>query len=184
MTACDGCGKILGHKKYKFHRMWRIEGTYCKECMLELGKEFDQYGRITLSKKRCDLCKVGFYFLKTNLSETQKRHLCKVCNEAVLSGAIPDKLAGQRPGKIPQVMLVFAGLGVLMMVMGLVYTIVIAPTSQGNLLGILFGSATTAMGFVLFKKTIRSRSLILGKSKGLTTEATSTTTSTGLEHNK
>jgi hypothetical protein len=40
------------------------------------------------------------------------------------------------------------------------------------------------MGFVLFKKTIRSRSLILGKSKGLSTEATSTTTSTGLEHNK
>jgi hypothetical protein len=69
--------------------------------------------------------------------------------------------------------------------MGLVYTVVIAPASQGNLLGILFGSATTAMGFILFKKTIRSRSLILGKSKGLTTEATSTTTtSTGLEHNK
>jgi hypothetical protein len=41
-------------------------------------------------------------------------------------------LAGQKPGKIPQVMLVFAGLGVFMMVMGLVYTVVIAPSSQGN----------------------------------------------------
>jgi hypothetical protein len=152
--------------------------------MLELGKEFDQYGRITLSKKRCDLCKVDFYFLKTNLSGKQKRHLCKVCDEAVISGAIPDKLAGQKPGKIPQVMLVFAGLGVLMMVMGLVYTVAIAPFSQANLLGILFGSATTAMGFVLFKKTIRSRNLILGKSRGLTTQATSTTTSTGIEHHK
>ena len=152
--------------------------------MLELGKEFDQYGKITLSKKRCDLCKVDFYFLKTNLSEKQKRHLCKVCDEAVTSGAIPDKLAGQKPGKIPQVMLVFAGLGVLMMVMGLVYTVAIAPFSQANLLGILFGSATTAMGFVLFKKTIRSRNLIMGKSQRLTTQATNTTTSTGVEHHK
>jgi hypothetical protein len=103
MTACDGCGNLLGFKKYRFHRMWRIEGKYCKECMLELGKDFDQYGRITLSKKQCDLCKVGFYFLKSTWSGKQKRHLCQVCKEAVLSGVIPDKSAGPRPGKVPQV---------------------------------------------------------------------------------
>jgi hypothetical protein len=173
VTGCDGCGKILGYKKYRFHRMWRIEGNYCKECMLELGKDFDQYARITLPKKRCDLCKVELYFLKTNLSERQKRHLCKVCNEAVVNGVIPDKLPVRKPGRIPQVMIVFAGLGVLMMVLGLAYTIAVAPTVQGNILGILFGSATTAMGFVLFKKTIRSRNLILGRSKAASKEATS-----------
>jgi hypothetical protein len=173
MTGCDGCGKILGYKKYRFHRMWRIEGNYCKECMLELGKDFDQYARITLPKKRCELCKVEFYFLKTNLSEKQKRHLCKVCNEAVVNGVIPDKLLVRKPGRIPQVMIVFAGLGVLMMVLGLAYTIAAASTGQGNILGILFGSATTAMGFVLFKKTIRSRNLILGESKAASKEATS-----------
>ena len=173
MTGCDGCGKILGYKKYRFHRMWRIEGNYCKECMLELGKDFDQYARITLPKKRCDLCKVEFYFLKTNLSEKEKRHLCKVCNEAVLNGVIPDnKLLVRKPGRIPQVMIVFAGLGVLMMVLGLGYTLAIAPSGQGNILGILFGSATTAMGFVLFKKTIRSRNLLLGKAKAASKEAT------------
>jgi hypothetical protein len=142
--------------------------------MMELGRDFDQFGTITLSKKPCDLCKVNFYFLKTNLSEKQKKHLCKVCNEAVLNGVIPDKLSGQSPGKIPQVMMVFAGLGVLMMALGLAYTIAVAPTSQGNLLGILFGSTTTAMGFVLFKKTIRSRNLLLGKSKTSLKDATST----------
>jgi hypothetical protein len=173
MTGCDGCGKILGYKKYRFHRMWRIEGNYCKECMMELGKEFDKFGRISLPKKRCDLCKVEFYFLKSNLSANQKRHLCKVCNEAVVNGVIPNKLTDQRPGKIPQVMVAFAGLGVLMMVLGLVYTIAIAPASEGNILGILFGSATTAMGFVLFKKTVRSRNLILGKTKEASKEATS-----------
>lgn len=166
MTGCDGCGKILGFKKYKFHRMWRIEGKYCRECMLELGKDFDQHGKITLPKRRCDLCNVDFYFLKSTWVGKQQKHYCHVCNEAVINGAIPDRSKGQSPGKVPQVMMMFAGLGVVMMALGLVYTLVIAPSvGQGSVLGILFGSATTAMGFVLFKKTTRSRSLILGKTK-------------------
>jgi hypothetical protein len=174
MTACDGCGKILGFKKYRFHRMWRIEGKYCKECMLELGKDFDQYGRITLSKKPCDLCNVDFFFLKSTWSGKQKRRLCHVCNEAVLNGVIPDKSARPNPGRVPQVMMIFAGLGVLMMALGLAYTVAVAPTGQGNLLGIIFGSTTTAMGFVLFKKTVRSRNLILGKAR-LTSAAEAST---------
>ncbi len=142
--------------------------------MLELGKDFDLYGRITSSKKQCDLCKVDFYFLKSTWSGKQKSHLCQVCSEAVLSGVIPDKLTAPKPGKVPQVMLIFAGLGVLMMALGLAYTVAVAPTGQGNLLGILFGSTTTAMGFVLFKKTVRSRSLILGKLRLASTATTST----------
>ena len=133
--------------------------------MIELGKDFDRFGRIRLPKSRCDVCKLEFYFLKSNLQGKQKRHLCKVCNEAVLNGVIPDKLQDRRPGRVPQVMTAFAGLGVLMMVLGLVYTVAIAPYGQGNILGILFGSTTTAMGFVLFKRTVRSRNLLLGKSR-------------------
>jgi hypothetical protein len=78
-------------------------------------------------------------------------------------------------------MLIFAGLGVLMMALGLTYTVAVAPTAQGNLLSILFGSTTTAMGFVLFKKTVRSRNLILGKSR-LAPTKTTTTTSTKTGH--
>lgn len=171
MTACDGCGKILGFKKYKFHRMWRIEGKYCRDCMLELGKEFDQHAAITLPKRHCDLCNVGYYFLRSTWTGKQQKHYCHTCNEAVINGVIPDRSKGQSPGNVPRVMMVFAGLGVLMMVLGLVYTVAIAPNSQGNLLGILFGSATTGMGFILFKKTVKSRSLILGKAKMNTTSA-------------
>ena len=143
--------------------MWRIDGRYCRECMLELGKEFDQHGRITLPKKRCDLCNVNYYFLKSTWSGKQQRHYCHICNEAVRNGVIPAKSTGPKLGKVPQVMMIFASLGVLMMILGLVYTILVAPYSHGNLLGILFGSTTTAMGFVLFKKTVKSRSMILGK---------------------
>ncbi|MEM2141068.1 MAG: hypothetical protein QXG20_08725, partial [Nitrososphaera sp.] len=87
---------------------------------------------------------------------------CDVCHQAVTSGAIPDKTQKQVPRRLPQVMTVFAGLGVLMMGLGLVFTL---TASGDSLVSILFGSVTTALGFVLFKKTVRSRSLILGKAR-------------------
>jgi len=165
LTACDGCGIILGFKKYRFHRMWRIEGKYCKQCMLTLGKEFDQYGRITLPKKRCDLCNVNFYFLKSAWNGKQQKHYCHVCREAVVSGVIPDQPKNQIPNKIPKIMMIFAALGIVMMALGLFYTVSVGSSGQANIIGILFGSTTTALGFILFKRTVKSRSLILGKAE-------------------
>ena len=163
MTGCSGCGKALGFKKFKFHRMWRILGYYCKECMLKLGQDFDDHGRITLPQTRCDLCHVEFYFLKSAWQGKKQGHYCDVCQQAVANGAIPDKSRQQPPQKIPQVMTIFAGLGVLMMGLGLVFTLMAAPGGESSLVNIIFGSVTTALGFVLFRKTVRSRSLLMGK---------------------
>lgn len=163
MTSCSGCGKVLGFKKFKFHRMWRIPGYYCKDCMLILGKEFDKHGKLTLPKRKCDLCNVEFYYLQTAWQGKKQNHYCDVCHQAVISGAIPDKKQKNIPTKLPQVMMMFAGLGVLMMVLGLVFTLMVAPSSDANIVNIMFGAITTALGFVLFKKTIRSRSLLIAK---------------------
>lgn len=165
MTGCSGCGIVLGFKKYRFQRMWRIPGYYCKDCMLKLGKDFDDHGKVTLPMYACDLCKVQFHFLKSAWQGKKQGHYCVVCHEAITNGVIPDKSKQEPPRKLPQVMIIFAGLGVLMMALGLVFTLMVAPGSDSSLLNILFGSATTAMGFVLFKKTVRSRSLLLGRAK-------------------
>lgn len=163
MTSCSGCGKVLGFKKYKFHRMWRIPGYYCKECMLTLGQDFDKHGKLTLPKKKCDLCSLEFYYLKSAWQGKKQNHYCDVCHQAVISGAIPDKKQANIPNKLPQVLVIFAGLGVLMMVLGLVFTLMVTPGGDSNIINILFGAVTTALGFVLFKKTMRSRSLLLAK---------------------
>ena len=110
MTGCSGCGKALGFKKYKFHRMWRIPGYYCKECMLKLGHDFDEHGRITLPIHQCDLCKLQFHFLKSAWQGKKQGHYCDVCHQAVTSGVIPDKNQKQVPQRLPQAMTVFAGL--------------------------------------------------------------------------
>lgn len=162
MTHCSGCGSSLSWKKYKFHRMWRIPGYYCKECMFELGKDFDKHGRVVRPKQPCDLCSVEFYFLQNVWENKKQKHYCKVCSEAVSNGVIPAKGVGPAPKKLPQVMMIFAGLGVLMMVLGLMFTLMTAGGEQ-SLANIMFGAVTTALGFVLFKKTVKSRNLLVGK---------------------
>lgn len=48
-----------------------------------------------------------------------------------------------------------------MMVLGLAFTM-LSTGSDANVVNILFGAATTALGFVLLRKTLRSRSLLMG----------------------
>lgn len=62
-------------------------------------------------------------------------------------------------------MMIFAALGIVMMALGLFYTVSVGSSGQANIVGILFGSTTTALGFILFKRTVKSRSLILGKAE-------------------
>ena len=175
VAHCSGCGVVLGWKKYKFQRMWRVPGYYCRQCMLELGRDFDRHARITLPTVPCALCGVGYYFLKGCTKGGGKRHMyCKVCHEAVSSGAVPavrqeaeQAGGGQKqlkapPRNLPLVMMIFAGLGALMMVMGLVFTMM-STGDDANVANILFGSVTTALGFVLLRKTLKSRSLLLGR---------------------
>ena len=160
MTHCSGCGAVLGWKKYRFQKMCRIPGYYCKECMLELGGDFDKHGRITTPTRPCGLCGVGYYFLKQSGGGHEK--YCSVCREAVSAGAVaaPGKRPAQ-PKSLPLVMMIFAGLGGTMMVLGLAFTM-LSTGSDANVVNILFGAATTALGFVLLRKTLRSRSLLMG----------------------
>ena len=85
MAHCSGCGIPLSWKKYRFQRMWKIPGYFCKKCMLDLGKDFDKYGRIVTPARPCDLCSVEFYFLKAVTKEHKRQHYCHVCHESVVS---------------------------------------------------------------------------------------------------
>lgn len=164
MTHCSGCGITLGWKKYKFQRMWRIKGYYCRLCMLELGKEFDKHARIVSPTRPCDLCGVEYYFMRQYTKGGVHRNYCHVCFEAVSNGAVradsPKELP-RPPQKLPLVMIIFAGLGGLMMLLGLGFTMM-STGEDANIMNILFGAITTALGFVLIRKTLKSRSLLLG----------------------
>jgi len=162
MASCNGCGEAIGFKKYKFNKMWRIGGSYCKPCMMTVGANWEKYGKVTLPRTPCDLCRVDFFFLKPAWQGEKRKNFCGVCYRTAISGILPDKTKGEAPGNMPIPMLIFAGLGALMMVLGLLFTVVGTASGEMNLVNILFGSFTTAAGFLLLRRTLRNRRLIAG----------------------
>tara|TARA_B000000460_G_C21485398_1_gene378999 strand:- start:237 stop:728 length:492 start_codon:yes stop_codon:yes gene_type:complete len=162
MASCNGCGEAIGFKKYKFNKMWRIGGSYCKPCMMTVGTNWEKYGKVTLPRTPCDLCRVDFFFLKPAWQGEKRKNFCGVCYRTAISGILPDKSKGEAPGNMPIPMMIFAGLGALMMVLGLLFTVVGTASGEMNLVNILFGSFTTAAGFLLLRRTLRNRRLIAG----------------------
>ena len=46
MASCSGCGMVLGFKKYKFKKLWRIGGSYCRPCMVKIGEDWDEHVKL------------------------------------------------------------------------------------------------------------------------------------------
>ena len=162
MASCNGCGEALGFKKYRFNKLWKISGYYCKACMLRVGDDWEKHGRVTIPTVPCDLCQTEFYFLTPAWQGSKQKRFCGVCYRTAISGILPDKNKGEAPGKMPYSMMIFAGLGAVMMVLGMVFTLVGTASGDMNLVNVLFGAFTTAAGFMLLRRTLRNRRLIAG----------------------
>jgi hypothetical protein len=168
MTSCTGCNVALGFKKYNFQKQWRVPGYFCKECMKEIGQDFDDHGRITLPKRSCDSCHQDFFFLTTTWQNKKRHRCCNVCKDLVDIQATTDKYAEEPylppvPSRVPIMMAIFAGFGVLLMITGLAYVVLVAPTQEANILHIIVGSSMTGGGFMLARKMVKVRNIVLGK---------------------
>ncbi len=64
------------------------------------------------------------------------------------------------PSRVPVMMAIFAAFGVLLMIVGLAYVLLNADL---GLLHIVVGSSMTAGGFMLARKMVKIRNVILGK---------------------
>ena len=162
MASCSGCGIVLGFKKYKFKKLWRIGGSYCKPCMMKVGENWEAHGKVTLPMRPCDLCQTEFYFLKTAWQGKKQKHFCDVCHKVALSGVLPDRSKKEMTNKFPIPMLIIGALGGLLMILGLAFTLIGDGSNEPNMVNILFGAATTAVGFLLVRRTIINRRLLLG----------------------
>jgi len=130
--------------------------------MMRVGEDWEKHGRVTIPMNPCDLCRTEFYFLKPAWQGSKERRFCGVCYRTAISGVLPDKNKGEAPGKMPVSMMMFAGLGALMMVLGMVFTLVGTSSGEMNLVNLLFGAFTTAAGFMPLRRTLRNRRLIAG----------------------
>ncbi len=182
-TFCEGCGLKLGWRKYRFTRLWRIPGVYCRDCMIKVGKNFESSdtGEVTLPRRECTMCRHGFYFLN-------KRHeklYCVSCFQAVTSGlpsARSPKLEGDqasvaeklvRPlvvdpkyAPVRKYVIFVGGTGAIFMAAGLVFTFYFMATDPG-LFTFLYGSVTSVMGFILLRKAMKVRGRLIAGTKNI-----------------
>ncbi len=163
MAFCTGCNVSLGWKKYNFQKQWRIQGYFCKSCMKNLGQDFDDNGKVTLPKRACDSCKQEFYFLTTKWQNKQRHRCCDVCKDLTVIDPDSDPVLPPIPSRIPIMMAIFAGFGVLLMIAGLAYVMVVAPQQDSSILHVIIGSCMTGAGFMLARKMVKVRNIVLGK---------------------
>ena len=166
MTSCAGCNITLGWKKYNFQKQWRIPGYYCKTCMMEIGQDFDDNGRITLPKRTCDSCHHEFFFLTTTWHNKKRHRCCQVCKDLDFTeSSSREPSLPPVPARVPTMMALFAAFGVLLMIAGFAYVMLVAPQQESNILHIIIGSCMSGGGFMLARKMIKVRNIILGKTK-------------------
>jgi len=110
----------------------------------------------------CDLCRTEFYFLKTAWQGKKQKHFCDVCHNVAKSGVLPDPSKKEMTNKFPIPMLIIGGLGGVLMILGLFFTLMGGGEEGPNMVNILFGAFTTGVGFLLIRRTINNRRLLLG----------------------
>jgi len=160
LTFCTGCNVSLSRwKKYNFHRMWHVPGYFCKECMKKIGQDWDDHGKITLSKRACDLCEQSFFFLTTK--NKHRYHYCNVCKDIEYVESVNDM--SPIPPKIPITMGIFACFGILLMFVGFAYVLLFAPQQHFNFLHVLIGACITGGGLLLTRRMIKVRNFMLCK---------------------
>ena len=163
MTSCAGCNISLGWKKYNFQKQWRVPGYFCKTCMKDLGQDFDDNGKVTLPKRTCDSCKQDFFFLTTKFENKQRHRCCQICKDLTAIDPESEPALPPVPSRIPIMMALFAGFGVILMIAGLAYVMVVAPGQDSSILHVIIGSCMTGAGFMLELKMVKVRNIVLGK---------------------
>jgi len=67
-------------------------------------------------------------------------------------------------------MALFAAFGVLLMIAGFVYVMLVAPQQESSILHVIIGSCMSGAGFMLARKMVKVRNIILGKTPNMTKE--------------
>ena len=166
MTSCAGCNVTLGWKKYNFQKQWRVRGYFCKSCMKQIGQDFDSHGKITLPKRTCDSCNQEFFFLTTTWQNKQRHRCCHVCKDIDFTALTSkDTSLPPVPSRIPMMMATFAAFGIFLMIGGFAYVLLVAPQQDSGVLHVIIGSCMSGAGFMLARKMVKVRNLVLGKTE-------------------
>ncbi|QLH07073.1 hypothetical protein C5F50_08325 [Nitrosopumilus ureiphilus] len=139
--------------------------------MEKIGQDFDDHGKITLPKRKCDSCHQEFFFFTTTWHNKQRHRCCHVCKDLDFTDSTSEAaLLPPVPSRVPVMMAVFASFGIMLMIGGFAYVMLVAPQQDSSILHVIIGSSMSGAGFMLARKMVKVRNMILGKTPQLTTE--------------
>ncbi|MCE2506131.1 MAG: hypothetical protein J4F36_06635 [Nitrosopumilaceae archaeon] len=139
--------------------------------MKKIGHDFDEHGKITLPKRTCDSCHQEFFFLTTIWQNKQRHRCCDVCKGLdSIESSSKTALLPSVPSRIPVMMAIFAAFGIMLMIGGFAYVMLVAPQQESSILHVIIGSCMSGAGFMLARKMVKVRNMILGKNSQLATE--------------
>jgi hypothetical protein len=133
--------------------------------MEKIGQDFDLHGKITLPKRKCDSCNQEFFFFTTTWQNKQRHRCCHVCKNLDFTESSKVTSLPSIPSRIPMMMAMFAAFGILLMIGGFAYVMLVAPQQESGILHVIIGSCMSGGGFMLARKMVKVRNLILGKEK-------------------
>lgn len=142
--------------------------------MIKIGKNFEESigGNLTLPKLKCSLCCNNYYFLKCVNTKKGNEQYCNFCQAILVneerasnggsvhssrinsSDSDSDSDSSSIPPRSPplRVSLISGLIGVMLMIIGFVFTFFNMESDGANLMRFVFGSATSLAGFILFRR--------------------------------
>lgn len=130
--------------------------------MEKIGQDFDDHGRITIPKRTCDSCHLEFYFLDSIWHDKKQKRCCEICKDTGFIETSSTVLS-PIPPRVPIMMAIFAAFGVLLMLAGFAYVVMVAPQQDSGVLHVIIGSSMSGAGFMLARKMVKVRNIVLGK---------------------
>jgi len=103
--------------------------------------------------------------LTTTWQDKQRHRCCYVCKDLDFTKSSKGAFLPPVPPNVPLMMAAFAAFGVLLMIVGFAYVLLVAPQQDSNILHIIIGSSMTGGGFMLARKMVKVRNMILGKTQ-------------------
>jgi hypothetical protein len=100
--------------------------------------------------------------LESVWNNKKQKRCCHVCKDLDFTEKSSNALP-QVPPRVPIMMAIFAAFGILLMLAGFVYVILVAPQQDAGILHVILGSTMSGAGFMLARKMVKVRNIILGK---------------------
>ena len=132
--------------------------------LIKENSEFNQLTEVFERNIKQILDNWEFFFLNTSWQNKKRHSCCQICKDLDFTeSSIKEPRLPPVPARVPTMMALFAAFGIFLMIAGFAYVMMVAPQQDSSILHVIIGSCMSGAGFMLARKMVKIRNIILGK---------------------